>query len=553
MILDFLFKKQTNQNPLYLFNTLTREKDIFKPIKKGKVLFYQCGPTVYWTQHIGNMRAMVMADLINRTFKYFGYDVKFVRNYTDVGHLTSDQDTGEDKMEKSAKILSFICKECGNISPTGISITKNSFKTSDFVNNTFNCKFCNSLNTIDKKEMIFEPTPEQIANQYIKVFENDVKELNTLSPNYKPRATSYIGEIIKMVQILLDKGFAYSTDLAIYFDISKAKDYTKLSRQNLEENISGAGSAEVEDPNKKHPADFSVWFFKAGSHKNALQFWESPFSSPLVKNGEGSPGWHIECSAMIRKLLGKTIDIHMGGIEHIPVHHTNEIAQSEAVNGVPLANYWLHNEWLVTNNSKMAKSEGTSFSLDDVKGKGFDPLALRFLFLQAHYRSRQNFTWEALEAAQNGYNNLLDSISSLGSKIGIVDHKFKEKFLERIADDFNISQALAILFEILKANISNADKLATVLDFDKVFGLKLNESNNRPRHRVMITETGEFETKTNKVKLDVIPKEIKDSFDERKTARANKDWKKSDELRDKIKSLGYEVKDTPEGQQISKI
>jgi cysteinyl-tRNA synthetase len=483
-MLEFLFKKQSNQ-PIYLFNTLSREKEIFKPIKKGKVLFYQCGPTVYWTQHIGNMRAMIMADLINRTFKYFNYNVRFVRNYTDVGHLTSDQDFGEDKMEKAS--------------------TREGLK------------------------------PEEIAEKYIKVFENDVKELNTIIPNYRPRATSYVGEIIKMVQILLDKDFAYSTDLAIYFDISKAKDYTKLSRQNLEENISGAGSAGVEDPNKKHPADFSVWFFKAGSHKNALQFWESPFSSPLVKNGEGFPGWHIECSAMTRKLLGKTIDIHMGGIEHIPVHHTNEIAQSEAVNGVPLADYWLHNEWLVTNNSKMAKSEGTSFSLTDIKEKGFDPLALRFLFLQAHYRSRQNFTWEALEAAQKGYNNLLNSISSLGSKIGTVDRKYKEKFLERIADDFNISLALATLFEILKSNISNADKLATALDFDKVFGLELKK----------VSEKDE-------VKTD-IPEEIQKLVDERKTARANKDWKKSDELREKVKSLGFEVKDTPEGQEILKI
>lgn len=478
----FKLKKTQNATPIYLYNTLTRKKDLFKPIKAGEVSFYQCGPTVYWTQHLGNMRAMVMADLVDRTFKYFGYDVKFVRNYTDVGHLTSDQDAGEDKLEKAAK-------------------RENS-------------------------------SPKDISEKYIEIFENDVKELNTLSPDYKPKATEYIDEIKKMVQILLDNGFAYSTDLAIYFDVSKAKDYTKLSKQNLEKNISGAGTANIEDPLKKHPADFAVWFFKAGAHKNALQFWKSPFTSPLVSGGEGFPGWHIECSAMIRKILGKTIDIHMGGIEHVPVHHTNEIAQSEAVNGVLLADYWIHNEWLVTNSAKMSKSEGTSFSLSEVKEKGFDPLALRFFFLQAHYRSRQNFTWEALEAAQTGYKNLLNHISSLGKKVGMVDKKFKEAFSEKISDDFNSPQALAVLFEMLKSDIPNEDKLASIFDFDKILGLKLNEITDK-------------DTK--------IPEEVKKLEDERRKARFEKNWVKSDELRDKIRDLGYEVKDSPEGQQVSKI
>ncbi|MFH0755402.1 MAG: cysteine--tRNA ligase [bacterium] len=469
-----LNKNKKNNFPIYLYNTLTKKKELFKSIKNGEVLFYQCGPTVYWTQHIGNMRAMVISDLINRTFKYFNYNVKFVRNYTDVGHFTSDQDEGEDKMEKASR-----------------------------------------------QENI---SPKEIAEKYIKVFENDIKELNTLSPNFKPRATEYIDEIIDMIQIMLDKNFAYSTNLAIYFDISKAKDYTKLSKQNLEENISGAGSADVEDMQKKHPADFSVWFFKAGTHKNALQFWESPFKSSLVQKGEGFPGWHIECSAMIRKILGKTIDIHLGGIEHIPIHHTNEIAQSEAVNNVPLANYWLHNEWLTANNNKMAKSEGMSFCLNDIKEKKFNPLVLRFFFLQAHYRSQQNFTWEALSSAQNGYKNLLNHIFLLGDKIGIIDEKFKKTFSEKIADDFNIPQAFAVLFEMLKSNISNADKLATALNFDKVLGLKLNEEQKGKKEIEM-------------------PIEIKILIEEREKARKEKNWSKADELRNKIKNLGYEVKD----------
>ncbi len=477
-----IFKNNSKEFPIHLYDTLSRKKVIFKPLKKDKLSFYQCGPTVYWTQHIGNMRAMVLADFIDRTFKYLGYDVRFVRNYTDVGHLTSDAETGEDKMEIASK-----------------------------------------------RE---HASPKEISEKYIKIFENDVKELNTLSPDFKPKATEYVKEIISMVQILLDKGFAYSTDLAIYFDISKVKDYTKLSKQNLEENISGAGFADVEDPQKKHPADFSVWFFKAGKHEKALQYWKSPFKSSLVKEGEGFPGWHIECSAMIRKLLGKTIDIHMGGIEHIPVHHTNEIAQSEAVNGVPLSNYWIHNEWLVTDNSKMAKSEGTSFSLSDIKEKGFNPLALRFFFMQAHYRSRQNFTFEALEAAQNGYKHLLNTVQSLGDKVGKIDESFKKSFSEKMADDFNTSQALATLFEMLKSNISNANKLATALDFDNVLGLNLKKSFN--------------------MKIE-IPIEVKKLVEEREVARKDNNWGKSDELRDKIKELGYEVKDTLEGSRIIRI
>ncbi|MFA5652097.1 MAG: cysteine--tRNA ligase [Candidatus Paceibacterota bacterium] len=478
----FKLIKTKEDNAIHLYNTLSRKKEVFVPIKAGKVSFYQCGPTVYWTQHIGNMRAMVMADFIDRTFKYLGYDVKFVRNYTDVGHLTSDSDTGEDKMIRASN-----------------------------------------------RENL---SPDKIAEKYIKVFEEDVKELNTLPPSFKPKATEYINEIIDMVQIMLNKDFAYSTDLAIYFDVTRAKDYTKLSGQHLEENITGAGSANVEDPNKKNPADFAIWFFRAGTHKNAIQYWKSPFKSPLVKDGEGFPGWHIECSAMIRKLLGKTIDIHMGGIEHVPVHHTNEIAQSEAVNGVPLADYWIHNEWLVTNSEKMSKSEGTSLSLADIKVKGFSPLALRFFFMQAHYRSRQNFTWEALEAAQKGYANLLIHLEDLGDKIGNINLDFKNKFSEKIADDFNLSQALAVVFELLKSDILNADKLATIFDFDEVLGLDLKKLF--------------FDFKKD------IPAEVKNLADEREITRKDKDWSKSDELRDKIKDLGYEVKDTPEGQQIIK-
>jgi cysteinyl-tRNA synthetase len=414
---------------MQLYNTLTRKKEEFKPIKEGEVLFYQCGPTVYSTQHIGNLRAAVLGDIICRAFIYNGYEVKFARNYTDVGHLVSDGDEGEDKMGKGAK------KE-------GLS-------------------------------------PTQIADKYIKIYEDDNKDLNNLVPTYRPRATEYINEMQAMVQVLLDKGFAYTTPLAIYFDISKVKDYTKLSGQILEENREGAGTGDVEDSEKRNSADFAIWFFRAGVHENAIQFWPSPFTSPLVENGNGFPGWHIECSAMSKALLGNTLDVHMGGIEHVPVHHTNEIAQSESANGVSLSNYWLHNEHLMVNNGKMSKSNGTGYLLAEVKEKYFNPLALRYFFLQAHYRSKQNFTWEAMQSAQNGYNRLINNISALGTAVGKIDSKFKNEFTEKISNDFNSPQALALTFSVLKSDLTNEDKLATILDFDKVLGLNLKNAQNK--------------------------------------------------------------------------
>ncbi len=462
---------------LKIFNTATKQKEEFTPLKNKKVGFYQCGPTVYWTQHIGNMRAVVMADVIDRTLKYLGYDVDFVRNYTDVGHMTSDEDEGEDKLEKGAK-------------REGLS-------------------------------------PREIADKYIAIYEKDIKDLNTLPPTHKPRATENIKEIIDMIQTLIDKKFAYMTDLAIYFNTNKLQNYTQLSGQKIEKNLEGAGTGDVFDMDKKSSSDFALWFFKKGAHKNALQTWDSPW-------GVGFPGWHIECSAMSKKYIGDTLDIHMGGIEHIPVHHTNEIAQSESANGKKFVNYWVHNEHLYVNGGKMSKSEGTSYSLSDIEKKGFDPLALRYFFLQAHYRSQQNFTWVALESAQNGLNKLREQVAKMRgpeknifSKMfsflegeGKVNKEFKIKFTEKISDDFNTPQALAVLFELIKSDISDKDKLATILDFDKVFGLKLDEA-----------------------KIKKVPKEIQEMIKERETARANKNYEKADKIRDKIIEMGYEVQD----------
>jgi cysteinyl-tRNA synthetase len=465
---------------LKLYNTLARKKETFKPLKKNQVSFYHCGPTVYWTQHIGNLRGMFCADIVARVIKYLGYQVKHVRNYTDVGHLTGDQDEGEDKMEKTSR-----------------------------------------------REKL---TPQEIADKYIEIFETDTRDLNLLEPTFKPRATRVIPEIIAMVQTLLEKNFAYTTDLAVYFDVSKFKNYTQLSGQKLEEKLKGAGKAEVSDPQKKHSADFALWFFKAGRHKNALQHWDSPFSSPLVKNGQGFPGWHIECSVMANKYLGQTIDIHMGGVEHIPVHHTNEIAQSEAANGVKFVNYWLHNEHLLVNEQKMAKSEGTGYSLVQIKEKGFNPLALRYLFLQAHYRSKQNFSWDIMEAAQKGFNRLIEQVKELGSRAGKINQEYQDKFIKKISDDFNIPQALSLVQELLKSKLSTQDKLATLLDFDQIFGLKLAQ-----------IEKEEI----------TIPSEIKKLADQREEARQNKEWDKADRIRKQIGAKGFKIEDTPSGPKLS--
>lgn len=465
-----------------LFNTLTRQLEEFKPIEENKVRFYHCGPTVYWTQHIGNLRGTMMADLIRRSLIYLGYQVKFVRNYTDVGHLTSDQDEGEDKMEKSVK-----------------------------------------------KEGL---TPQEIANKYIKIYEYDSKAINILAPDVTPKASKYIKQMIEMIKILIDKGFAYITDLGIVYDTSKSPNYNKLNRQKISENIQGGGKGQVTDPGKKHFSDFNLWVFKKGQHQNALQTWPSPWS-------EGFPGWHIECSVMAKSLLGDTIDIHMGGIEHIPVHNTNEIAQSEAANGVKFVNHWLHNEHLTVDNKKMAKSERTGLTLSEVTDKGYDPLSLRYLFLSSHYRSKQNFTWESLKAAAEGYKKLKDYVLALRKqtqrtqlsqeKLTKVD-EYRRRFVEAISNDFQIPQALAITWDMLKSNIPSSDKLDLLFDFDRVFGLKLSE-----------------------VEEEKIPQEIQDLANQRWQAKKIGDFKKADQLRQEINLKGFGTIDTKEGFEVKKI
>src|SRR3989339_1591928 len=469
---------------MQIYNTLTRKLEEFKPLKHGQVTFYHCGPTVYWTQHIGNLRGMTMGDLVRRTFEYLQYKVIQVRNYTDVGHLVSDNDEGEDKMEKGAK-------------REGLS-------------------------------------PSSIADKYIAQFEKDTKALNLLKPTHKPRATQYIKPMQEMIEKLLSQGYAYQTELAIYYDISRFDGYSKLSGQELEAQVVGEGKGQVIDKDKRQAQDFALWFFKKGDHAEAIQTWPSPW-------GEGFPGWHLECSVMSKALLGDTLDLHMGGVEHIPVHHTNEIAQSEAANGVKFVNYWLHNEHLLANDVKMAKSAGTAYSLAEVKAKRYEPLALRYLFLSAHYRSKQNFSWEALAAAaaslkklQNKIRELKETVKLSAEKIEATDinEHYRGQFIAAIEDDNNIPQALAVLWETLKDDKLTADEtLATVFDFDSVLGLELT-----------------------KVKLDktAVPKKIQALIDNRQKFRDVGDFAEADKIREKIEQLGYEIKDTPNGVVVNK-
>jgi cysteinyl-tRNA synthetase len=473
---------------LQIYNTATKKLEEFTPINENEVKFYHCGPTVYSIQHIGNLRGMTMGDLIRRTLSYQGYDVRYVSNYTDVGHLTSDGDVGEDKMAKGA-------------SREGLS-------------------------------------PLEIANKYIQIFEDDIAALNILPPTFRPRATEFVKQMIEMVQVLIDKGFAYTTPRAIYFDTSKFPDYTKLSGQKLEDQDAGSGVGEVEDlQNKKHPADFAVWFFRTGTHKNALQWWPSPFQSSEVEDGAGFPGWHIECSAMSKDLLGNTIDLHMGGVEHIPVHHTNEIAQSEAANGEKFVNYWLHNEHLTVNDHKMSKSDGTGFTIEDIREKEFEPIVLRYFFLQSHYRSKQNFTWEALQSSRVALDRLVKQLVDMEGSVGEIDSPYQAEFETAISNDFNIPAGLAVVWKLLKdENVATANKLATIIDFDKVLGLDIERL-------IRVTPT----------RIEILP-EVQDILDERQIAREHKDWQKSDELRDRLeREFGLKVLDESAGQRVEKI
>ena len=459
-----------------LYNTLTRKKEKFTPIRRGffgkpEVGMYHCGPTVYNYAHIGNLRAYVFADTLKRLMKVAGYKIKQVINITDVGHFTNDADTGEDKIEKASK------RE-----------HKSSWDIAEF---------------------------------YAQAFFRDLKDLNIDIIGTKfPRATQYINEQIKIIKTLSEKGFTYPTSDGIYFDTSKFPEYGKLGNIDLK-GIRAGERVEVNEE-KKNPTDFALWKFSPKNEKRDME-WPSLW-------GVGFPGWHIECSAMSRALLGDMFDIHTGGIDHIPTHHNNEIAQSEGATGKMPARVWMHNAFVNISGGKMAKSDENFITLSLLKEKGYSPLAYRYFLLTARYSTQINFTWEALDGVANAYKKLVATIHEL-PPCGKVNKELWNQIVGFMADDLDTPKALALVWDILKDDrLSPADKKATIVKTDELFGLKLGE-------------------KTREAAIAISESVLK-LADERKSARAEKNWKKSDELRDQITKLGFEVKDTPEGQKI---
>jgi len=472
-----------------LYNTLSRSKEELHPIHDDWVGLYTCGPTVYNFAHIGNLRTYIFEDILQRTLEYNGYAVRRVMNITDVGHLTGDSDTGEEKMEKTAKT--------------------------------------------EKKSI------QDIAKFYTEAFFSDLEKLNIKKPDIVAPATDHIGEQIALIQVLFERGFAYQTENAIYFDVAKFPEYGKLSGQSLKEKMTGAREEIVVDREKKNPADFALWFFLEGKFKQHILHWPSPW-------GEGFPGWHVECSAISRHFLGQPFDIHTGGVDHIGTHHTNEIAQSEAAYGVPLANIWMHGEFLLIDEGKMAKSEGNFITLAELEKKGYSPLVFRYLVLGAHYRTKLNFTWESLEAAKNGLENIYEKINECSwrnihkyipeDKTMRNDQEYnpgiyEESFKTAINDDLNISKALSIFQDMLISSLPDANKLALAKKFDKILGLSLD-----------VPEKDQVEERV----------KIYQKLKEYGQYRDNKQFVQSDVLRKEIEDLGYKVRDTAHGPYIVK-
>ena len=457
---------------IYFYNTLTKKKELFKTIEPQKVKMYSCGPTVYKDATIGNMRTNLFQDTLRRVLEYNGYDVKQVMNITDVGHLVSDGDEGEDKMLKSAR-----------------------------------------------EE---HKTPMEIAEHYTKLFFKDLDRLNVETPEVVCKATDHIKEMLEMVQKIMERGYAYETSTAIYFDVSKLDEYGILSGIKLDEQKSGA-RVEV-DPEKKNPYDFALWIKAPENH---LMKWDSPW-------GPSYPGWHIECSAMSTKYLGEEFDIHTGGIDLIPTHHENEIAQNKGACGKIPAHYWMHGEYLLINGGKMSKSLGNVYLLDDIVNRGYDPLVYRLFNFSCHYKGKLNFTWEGIESASVALNRLREGYQKhLAGNTEVSDDVIAEienKFHQAINDDLNMPLAMSAVWEAVKYQ-DKSPKMAKLLEkFDTVLGLKITEK-----------------------KEEKILQEILDLVEQRKIARQDKNWAESDRLRDLITEKGYSVKDTKDGVEVSKL
>lgn len=465
--------------PLYLFNTLGKEKQLFTlPAGAKEVRMYNCGPTVYGRQHIGNLSMFVFTDVLRRALEYSGLTVRQVINITDFGHLSSDADEGEDKMSLGLK-------------REGLSPTLENMKV--------------------------------LGEKYANLFLEDIRALNVDADRIIfPRASEYIPAQIAMIRTLEEKGYAYTTPHGVYFDTSRFADYGKLGEIDLKGLREGARVASQGD--KRNPTDFILW--KSSDDLG----WDSPW-------GKGFPGWHIECSAMVRATLGQQIDIHTGGIEHIPVHHNNEIAQSESATGKkPFSRFWLHRAHLQLEGAKIAKSEGNVVYLSDITERGFHPLSLRYLLLGAHYRTPANFTWEALEAAQRAYAKLLALRLSV-QEAGTPPAAWQKKFTERINDDLDTPGALGVLWEMTKdKRLSAAEVVAGLIDVDKVLGLGLAEPDEAAKK---LAETAS----ENEVPLSSLPEEVQELVREREAARKAKNYPSADSLRVRIEEAGYKVKD----------
>lgn len=459
-----------------VYNTLTRKKEEFIPLSKDEVTMYSCGPTVYNYAHIGNMRTYIFMDLLRRALKFEHYRIKGVMNITDVGHLQSDADEGEDKMVKAAKAQN--------------------------------------------------KSPYEIAEHYTKVFFEDLDKLNIGSPEIIAKATDHIGDMIDYVVELEKAEYAYETSDGIYFDISKFDNYGRLSRIKLDEQR--AGARVEENTEKRNHQDFALWKKAEPTH---IMQWQSPW-------GMGYPGWHIECSAMSMKYLGKTFDLHTGGVDHVPIHHENEIAQNEALTGKKSVNYWMHGEFMLVDGGKMSKSLGNVYTVSQLEEMGYSPMVFRYFCLNAHYRKKLNFTFEGMDACKKAYNRLLSALylhkisTDTAPKEKL--EKYKKDFYDAIDDDLNVPLALGILFTMTKEAPSK-QYFELSLKFDEVFGLRLSDAQPYQEEQD-----------------EKVPAEVTKFVNQRAQAKQAKDWAKADELREKVALLGYSIKDTKEGAVITK-
>lgn len=475
---------------MQIYNSLTRKKEEFVPRVAGKVNMYTCGPTVYHYAHIGNLRSYIMEDVLEKYLSYLGYDVDRVMNITDVGHLTSDADTGEDKMLKGAKR--------------------------------------------EKKTVL------EIAKFYTDAFFADCKKLNIKTPNTVQPATGCIAEFIELIQGLLDKGYAYISGGNVYFDISKLKQYYVFNDFEEEDLAVGVREGVEADSNKRNKADFVLWFTKSKFDDQELK-WESPW-------GVGYPGWHIECSAISMKYLGEYLDIHCGGIDNAFPHHTNEIAQSESYIGHKWCNYWFHVYHLNTSSGKMSKSSGEFLTVSLLESKGYDPLAYRFFCLQSHYRKSLVFSYENLDNAVSAYNKLVARVAQLDANDGVLDSavfdEYKKRFTDAMDNDLNTSLAVTAVYDVLKADANGATKLALLADFDRVLSIGLIEAAARLKEK---NAADTSDTSAGADTSDPFVAEILELIEKRAAAKKAKDFAEADRIREYLASKGVTLKDTRQG------